>query len=370
MPKTAQANPLVCSYAGMQDLVSDRYMSMSNLYESEVTPVGVVWKYIKENYPTINLYQSDGSHPSLAGSYIAACCFYTSIFRKDPTLISNNYGLNASTAQIIRNATKSIVFDAMADWYIGKYIPNSSFNYVIGNGFNEVVINSNTSLYEDSLLWDFGDGATSTALQPTHSYATNGSYIIKLTSNKCYLGQNITSIYERTVNFCSHTNTITPNYLILCPNIPGTIWTQPADSYQWCDDFGNPIPGATNQSIEVFTGLSYSVLTTINGCTEMSSQITIDGYGGIGESPCNLGNDGFQKPLEIDIFPNPAEHLLNFQSLKKIKKISVIDLLGQEVNINRVSANTVDVSNLAQGIYIIKMISENDTTFSSKFIKK
>ncbi|WP_298222573.1 T9SS type A sorting domain-containing protein [Flavobacterium sp.] len=364
------SNPVVCSYAGMQDLVSDRYMSMSNLYESEVTPVGVVWKYIKENYPTINLYQSDGSHPSLAGSYIAACCFYTSIFRKDPTLISNNYGLNASTAQIIRNATKSIVFDAMADWYIGRYLPSSSFNYVIGTGTNEIIINNNIPTYRDSLIWDFGDGATSTALQPTHTYVADGSYIIKLTSNKCYLGQNITSIYERTVNFCSHTNTITPNYLFLCPNIPGTISTQPAESYQWCDDFGNPIAGATNQSIEVFTGLSYSVLTTINGCTEMSSPITIDGYAGIGESPCNLGNDDFQIPLEIDIFPNPAEHLLNFQSLEKIKNVSIIDLLGQEVSVNRVSVNIIDVSNLDQGIYIIKLISENDKTFSTKFVKQ
>ena len=107
---------------------------MSDLYESEVTPVGSVWKHLRENYPTINLYQSDGSHPSLAGSYVAACSFYTSIFRKDPTFISNNYGLDASTASIIRNAVKSIVFDQMLAWYIGRYVPSSDFNYTIGNG--------------------------------------------------------------------------------------------------------------------------------------------------------------------------------------------------------------------------------------------
>jgi hypothetical protein len=133
-------NPTVCTYIGMDNLIRDRYMEFSNVFESEVTPVGVVWRYIKENYPNINLYQSDGSHPSLAGSYLAACCFYTSIFRKDPTLITNNYGLDATTATIIRNATKSIVFDQMTDWYIGKYVPSSNFDYTIGNGLNEVII--------------------------------------------------------------------------------------------------------------------------------------------------------------------------------------------------------------------------------------
>ena len=104
-------NPSVCTYDSMQNLITARYIEFSDIFESEVTPVGVVWKYIRENYPSINLYQSDGSHPSLAGSYLAACCFYTSIFRKDPTLIANNYGLDANTAAIIRAATKSLVFN-------------------------------------------------------------------------------------------------------------------------------------------------------------------------------------------------------------------------------------------------------------------
>lgn len=114
-------NPTACTYTGMQTLLYNSYMNAANINGAEVTPVGVVWKYIRENHPTINLYQSDGSHPSLAGSYIAACAFYTSIFRKDPALITNNYGLDPATAAIIRNATKALVFDQMATYYIGKY---------------------------------------------------------------------------------------------------------------------------------------------------------------------------------------------------------------------------------------------------------
>jgi len=41
-----------------------------------VSPVAKVWRYIREYYPEIELYSGDGSHPSYAGSYAAACTFY------------------------------------------------------------------------------------------------------------------------------------------------------------------------------------------------------------------------------------------------------------------------------------------------------
>jgi len=33
-----------------------------------VAPVGRVWRHIRENYPQIQLYSGDGSHPSYIGS--------------------------------------------------------------------------------------------------------------------------------------------------------------------------------------------------------------------------------------------------------------------------------------------------------------
>ncbi|MBN8642925.1 MAG: T9SS type A sorting domain-containing protein [Flavobacteriales bacterium] len=360
-------NPTVCTYSGMQNLLTERYMEFSNLFESEVTPVGVVWKYIRENYPTINLYQSDGSHPSLAGSYLAACCFYTSIFRKDPTLISNNYGLDVTTATIIRNATKSIVFDQMLTWYIGKYVPNADFNHIIGNGTNEVILSSsNTTDFQDSVLWDFGDGTTSTENNPTHSYAADGSYTIKLTAYKCFLYQNLESIMEKTVNFCSHTNTVFPNNLILCPNETATIETQLADSYQWLDYFGSPIAGATNQSLVVSSG-EYSVQTTINGCTERSPQVLVDGW--LNNPDCDLSIIDIKDPFKISISPNPAHDIINIDTSETIKEILAFDISGKKVAIVRVSETLIDVSSLQEGLYIIKVINESEEIFYRRFLK-
>ena len=38
----------------------------------------------------------------------------------------------------------------------------------------------NFSSNATSYLWDFGDGITSTEFNPTHTYATNGSYLLRL----------------------------------------------------------------------------------------------------------------------------------------------------------------------------------------------
>ncbi len=42
---------------------------------------------------------------------------------------------------------------------------------------------TNTSKYAGSYLWEFGDGTTSTDANPTHTYAAEGIYTIKLTAN-------------------------------------------------------------------------------------------------------------------------------------------------------------------------------------------
>ena len=49
-----------------------------------VVPVGVVWQRVCKEHPEIVLYDRDGSRPSLAGSYLAACVFVATLFGKHP----------------------------------------------------------------------------------------------------------------------------------------------------------------------------------------------------------------------------------------------------------------------------------------------
>jgi hypothetical protein len=56
------------------------YYQVSLVVDAEIATVGEAWMSTLELEPPINLYSSDGNHPSYAGSYLAACVLFGVIF--------------------------------------------------------------------------------------------------------------------------------------------------------------------------------------------------------------------------------------------------------------------------------------------------
>lgn len=57
------------------------------------------------------------------------------------------------------------------------------FTFVEGNCYGPCTVNfTNTSKNSTSYVWEFGDGGTSTDVNPTHEYTTEGTYTVKLTA--------------------------------------------------------------------------------------------------------------------------------------------------------------------------------------------
>jgi len=189
--------PPVCTYTGMDSLLNLRYRMMADSNEALVSPVGAVWNYIRNQYPTIDLYSSDGSHPSLEGSYAAACTFYTMIFQKSPLLVTNDYGLNHMDADNIRNAAKIVVYDSLSKWNINKFNPQADF--VVTN-IGDSIFTANNSKFAHSYLWSFGDGTTSTLFEPTHKYSNAQTYTISLSANKCDMENVMDTSLSITIN--------------------------------------------------------------------------------------------------------------------------------------------------------------------------
>ena len=52
--------------------------------DAQVAPVGRAWRRLRESGTGPELYDQDGSHPSPAGSYLAACVFYAVLFGHSP----------------------------------------------------------------------------------------------------------------------------------------------------------------------------------------------------------------------------------------------------------------------------------------------
>lgn len=174
--------PWVCTYEGMDDAIRATYVSLADDNDTEIAPVGAVWRHIRTNHPNLDLYSNDGSHPSLTGSYAAACAFYTMIYKKDPTMISWNSSLPETDANIIKMTAKAIVYDDISNWDFTISPAMSNYTESINAGEIEF---TNTSNDYDSLLWDFGDTNTSTEANPTHTYLTSGTYTVSLTTTKC-----------------------------------------------------------------------------------------------------------------------------------------------------------------------------------------
>lgn len=181
-PTNCQSMPWVCTYEGMDDVIRSSYLFMAEQNDAELAPAGAVWRYLRTNYPSINLYQLDESHPSLEGSYAAACALYTMIYKKDPTLITWNSTLSASVANTIKLAAKTIVFDEIASWDFTINPAEANFSEDIQDA---TVAFTNTSADFESVLWDFGDGTSSTEENPTHTYTADGTYTVSLTVIKC-----------------------------------------------------------------------------------------------------------------------------------------------------------------------------------------
>lgn len=70
----------------------------------------------------------------------------------------------------------------------------------------------------------------------------------------------------------------------------------------------------------------------------------------------------------VSIYPNPVKDVLNIQSKNEIVKAEIYDAAGRILISTSVKGNSVNVSELSKGNYIIKLFTK-DKTFTQKFIK-
>lgn len=176
--------PVLGTYEGMDSMLCERYTYMAHEYDASLCPVGRVWRFLRENHRDIELYQADESHPSMAGTYAAACAFYVMFFHRDPDSISFGASLPATTTQIIRSAVRHIVYEQLEQWQRPK--PQASFEVeVLDDG---LTVLTSSSLHADSLRWYFGDGndtlTSAERMVMEHVYGASGLYTATLVASR------------------------------------------------------------------------------------------------------------------------------------------------------------------------------------------
>ena len=162
-----------------------------------------------------------------------------------------------------------IIFDKSTTFLWNQHKPNIDFTDV-STGLSVDFFDSSTDAI--SWLWDFGDGNTSSSQNPTHVYATDGTYDVKL-----YIENDIKS------------------------------WN------------------------EITKSLTYTPLAIED-----------------------------EYSLAFSIFPNPTRSLLNITSKTPINRVEIYSILGKKILDITINTNSVDISNLNRGVYIVKAHSNNE----------
>lgn len=108
--------PPICTYSGMQERLIESYTEMAEFNNALLAPVGIAWQNIREEHPELNLYSSDGSHPSIYGSYLASCVFYSILFSDDPNTAYFPSGINIDEAEIIQEFALNAIIETTTDF--------------------------------------------------------------------------------------------------------------------------------------------------------------------------------------------------------------------------------------------------------------
>ena len=202
------------------------------------------------------------------------------------------------------------------------------------------------------------------------SICQGSSFSLPTTSNNGITGiwspalnNNATTTYTFTPNTgqCAATTTMTINVNVVNAGatVQGSTITASATgaSYQWVNCATNqPISGATGASFTPVTNGSYAVIVSQNGCSKTSDCVLIT----------NLSRDTFEKN-SWKIYPNPAITYLTVE-LTNESEIKIFDITGKIVITQSLKSgtNTIDVSGLSGGVYIIQTAAGAH----SKFVKR
>jgi hypothetical protein len=66
-----------------QQAITDAYTSIGRELGAAVVPVGLAWQRFLREHDQPHLHDKDQSHPTLAGSYLAACVFLAVLFKEN-----------------------------------------------------------------------------------------------------------------------------------------------------------------------------------------------------------------------------------------------------------------------------------------------
>jgi hypothetical protein len=93
--------------------LAEAYTSVGNDNDALVIPVGLAFATAVKRRSELPLHMDDKSHPTLAGTYLAACTVYAALFRRSPIGLAHVSDLDAATARFLQ----SVALETVESYY-------------------------------------------------------------------------------------------------------------------------------------------------------------------------------------------------------------------------------------------------------------
>jgi hypothetical protein len=297
---------------------------------------------------------------------------FTEISAKDSTFIG---GIANGENYVIDLATLSTSQEF--------YQPNvaTATNISISNN-GRALVQNNTNLYYFSGLGGYnnitGIEATSSALNSTRPYAVGASNqgIYKYVGAN-WVGINTTQIASKIA--------VSNDSAIFILNATGkpAIATAPNYTFSFIDsltfnsvtikDANIAYATTTNGSVYKYNNGIWMMLTSTPAISKVS--VAADGtLFGINNGnilrfypAVSTGINEVVKSLNFSVYPNPANSIVTINTQENIKEITMFNLLG-EVVLTETVKNTINVSNINNGIYLLQVKTTNGAIGTKKII--
>lgn len=255
-------------------------------------------------------------------------------------------------------------------------IINMHFNQGIANGDNTTITeaiddsgNNNNGLIQQFALMNSTSNFTSPGAVTSGSSCVHESGVDTHTAcgsfvwidGNTYTATNTTATHiiagGSAINSCD--STVTLNLTLNTVNVGVTLnantltATQAGATYQWvnCSNNFAVIAGATSQSFSPSSNGNYAAIVTLNGCSDTTACTAISTIG-VDENSSEL----------LSVYPNPGSGKIQVE-LKQGATVEITNLLGEIIHrqVCTDGINTIDLTNQANGVYLLNLHSQSST---------
>ena len=266
-----------------------------------------------------------------------------------------------ANSECLDSITKFISVNAEA---VANFSVANAAQCLTGNNFSF----TNSSTNSNSQTWSFGDASTASVLNATKTYATAGSFAVKLIAkNNANCNDSIIKIVI--VNAQPSIGTIIGN---INPNSISTpfaysVLSQANCTYNWATTNGTIQSGQGTNAVNVIwtnlgSGSLMAKITNNNGCIDSTIlPINIS----VGINNLSLDND-------LNIYPNPTKSSIIITNKTNLvgKKYMITNLVGQTLISGKLNIDEtiVNLETLQSGMYLLSIDGINKQ--SIKVIKE